>query len=185
MRILKRSLIAQVRNGDSYERNFIVMVTITISSLRYGAKVLRGLPVNGEQGREVVLVAHCGQTGEHVLHVRVRVFAVALTGDDDRVDDGRSLSGVRVSDEQPVLFPNGGGPDGIFNEVVIQSGLAVLEMRGERCPLVEQVGAGFAQVGTWQDLSAFAQPLGELFQCGERTDVSLVAGASLGTLSCV
>ena len=103
------------------------------------------MPVYRQQWREIVLVAHRGEAGEHVFHVGVRVFAVALTGDDDRVDDGRSLAGIGVADEEPVLLPNGRGPDGVFNEVVVQSGLAVLEMCGQRGPLVEQVGAGFAQ----------------------------------------
>jgi len=65
------------------------------------------------------LVAHGGEPGEHVFDIDVRIFAVSLTGNDDRVDDGRALTSVRVADEQPVFLPNRRGPDRIFNEIVI------------------------------------------------------------------
>ena len=39
-----------------------------------------------------------------------------------------------------------------------------MEMCAQRRPLAKQIIAGFAQVGTRQDLSELAQPLGELFE---------------------
>ena len=57
------------------------MMTIPNGSLR------RSDPVCRSELSEVVLVAHGRQAGEHVLHIREWVFAMALAGDDDRVDD--------------------------------------------------------------------------------------------------
>jgi len=59
--------------------------------------------VGGQQGREIVLGGHGGQAGERVLQVGVRVVAVALAGDEERVEDGGAVAGGGVSDEQPVL----------------------------------------------------------------------------------
>ncbi len=56
---------------------------------------------------------------------------MALAGNDERVEDRGALAGIGVADEEPVLLPDRGGPDGIFNEVVVDPGLAVLEVRGE------------------------------------------------------
>ena len=88
-------------------QSVVAIVTILIGVIGCGSEILRGLPVNRQEWGEVVLVAHRRQAGEHVFHVSVRVFAVALAGDDDRVDDGRALASVGVADKQPILFPNG------------------------------------------------------------------------------
>ena len=52
---------------------------------------------------QVVLVGQAGQTGEDVLEVGERILAVALAGDDQRVEDGGTLPGLWMADEQPVL----------------------------------------------------------------------------------
>ena len=69
---------------------------------------------------------------------------MALAGNNDRVNNGRALTGAGVADEQPVLLADGRRPDGIFNEVVVQPGLPMVEMGGERHPLSQEVIAGFA-----------------------------------------
>ena len=68
----------------------------------------RGRPVTRQQRSEVVAIAHAGQTREDVPQVGERVFAVALTRDDDRVEDGGALSGVGMADEQPVFLADAG-----------------------------------------------------------------------------
>lgn len=59
---------------------------------------------------------------------------MALAGDNQRVDDPRTLAGVWVADKQPVLFANSRGPDGVFNLVVIDASFPMVHMRGQRCP---------------------------------------------------
>ncbi len=108
------------------------MVTIAKSPLR-------GLPVDREQRLQVVLVRQLWQPGQDVPQVGERVFAMPLAGYDDRVDDGGALAGVGMADEEPVLFSNRRRADGIFNQVVVQPRLTMLQMRGERRPVPQQV----------------------------------------------
>lgn len=70
---------------------------------------------------------------------------MALAGDDQRVEDGGALAGVGVADEEPVLLAEGRRPDGVFDEVVVEPGLAVSLVRDERLPVLEQIGAGPAE----------------------------------------
>lgn len=74
------------------------MVTNETRDLRSG-----GLPAGRQQGAQVILVGHCGQAGEEVLEIGERILSMAFAGDDQRVEDGRALSGIGVPDEQPVL----------------------------------------------------------------------------------
>jgi len=43
------------------------------------------LPVGGQKGRQVVLVAHRRQAAEHVAQIRQRIDSVATAGKDYRV----------------------------------------------------------------------------------------------------
>jgi hypothetical protein len=71
---------------------------------RYTDSLRHRDPVAGNQWQQVVLIAH---RGEHVAQIRERILAMALTGYDDRVNNGRALAGAGVADEQPVLFADG------------------------------------------------------------------------------
>ena len=53
-----------------------------------------------------MLVGHRWQTPQHVAQISERVFAVALTRDDERVDDRGALAGFGMADEEPVLLPD-------------------------------------------------------------------------------
>ena len=57
-----------------------------------------------EQRAQIGAIGHERQTCEQILQVRQRVLAVALAGDDQRVEDRRTPAGVGVADEQPVLL---------------------------------------------------------------------------------
>lgn len=61
------------------------------------------LPRARREGAKVVTVRHPRQRGEDIFHIGHRVFAVALARDDERVQDGRALAGIGVTDEQPPL----------------------------------------------------------------------------------
>ena len=89
---------------------------------------------------------------------------MALAGHHERVDDGGALAGVGVADEEPVLLADGRGADGVFDEVVVESGLGVLEVGGERLPVCEQIPARLAKPGLrqalrWQRQREPAQPV--------------------------
>ena len=87
---------------------------------------------------------------------------MALTGDDERIDDGGSVAGIGVPNEQPVLFSDGRGPDGLFDQVVIDSGTSVSKMGGEGFPLIEQVSRRLPEQLVGQ--RAFPQSKGELME---------------------
>jgi hypothetical protein len=70
------------------------------------------LPASWCEGIEVIPGGHGGQPAEDIAQVSERIDLSALAGDDNRLNDGRSLSGVGVANEEPVLFPDGGGSDG-------------------------------------------------------------------------
>ena len=106
---------------------------------------LRSFPVCGSEGVEVVAVRHSREAGEDVAQVSKRVDAAALARYDDRVDDRRTLAGIRVSYKQPVFLSDGRWPDGVFDKVVIEPGFAALQVPGQGYPVFEQVVAGFSQ----------------------------------------
>src|ERR1700685_3349134 len=94
----------------------------------------RRLPVLWREGAEVVLVRHPGQSGEDVLQIRQGVFSMAFAGDDERVQDRGALPGVGMADEEPVFLADAGRPDRIFDEVIVEAGLAVVQVADERLP---------------------------------------------------
>jgi hypothetical protein len=67
---------------------------------------------------------------------------VALAGDDQRVEDRRTSAGIGVADKQPVAFANRRGPDGVFDPIIVDSGVPMAHMLRQRLPLIDQVGTG-------------------------------------------
>ena len=60
------------------------------------------------------------------------------------------MAGFGFADEQPILFADGGGPDGVLDPVVVDLDAAVAHERFERWPLIERVGDRAAQRALWQ-----------------------------------
>ena len=113
------------------------------------------------------MVGHGRQAGEQVPDVGQGIDAAALAGDDDRVDDGGTLAGLGMSDEEPVFLSNRRGSDGVFNGVVIQTGPAVRAMGDEDLPITEQIPRPVISLDiAWQ---------------GVRNDVQGVTGHSFGS----
>src|ERR1035438_1076297 len=115
------------------------------------------LPVYGQQGVEIVLSRHLGQTAEDVTEVNQGIDAAALTGYHDRVDDRGALPGVGVAHEEPIFLPYCGGPDRVFNQVIVEARLAALERPVQRLPVFQEVVASFAHAGLRQRLFPQAQ----------------------------
>ena len=80
-----------------------------------------------------------------VIDGKRRRIAVALAGDDQRVDDGGALSDIRMADEEPVFLADGGPPDRIFDEVIVDACERVPLVCDQHVPVVEQVRARFAE----------------------------------------
>ena len=98
---------------------------------------LSRLPVFRQQRVQIVPIGYGRQAREDITQISVWIFAVPLTGHDDRVDDGRALAGIGMTDKEPVLLPNGRRPDGVFDQVVVEARLAVSLMRGQGRPLCQ------------------------------------------------
>ena len=77
---------------------------------------------------------------------------VVTTSDPQAVKTTAQWAGVRVTDEQPVLFSDRGRPDGVFDQVVVDPREGVLLVRDQHIPVVEQVGACLSQLRLWQYL---------------------------------
>ena len=80
----------------------------------------------------------------------MRIDPAALARADQRVEHRGAVAGVRVAHEQPVLLTEGRGTNRVLDGVVVDLGATVLEVRGQRLPVTEQVGACLAEVGSGQ-----------------------------------
>ena len=112
------------------------------------------------------MVGHRLQALQHIAAISERVFAVPLAGDHDRVEDGRAQAGVGMVDEQPVFLSDGRRSDRVFNQVGVEPGLTVAQLRGQRDPVTEQIDAGLTEKRLGQ--RTFSQPLGDAVQPSER-----------------
>ena len=75
-------------------------------------------------------------------------------GFDYAVDDGAGLAGVGAAEKQEVLFADGGGANGVFDEVVVDFQLAVFQIAGEALPAGQCVADRFAE-GAFGQLALF------------------------------
>ena len=73
-----------------------------------GGEDRRGLPVAGQQDRQVVLVGHLRQAGEHVGQPGLGIVAGAHGVLDHGVEDGAAPAGVLAADESS--HPRGVSP---------------------------------------------------------------------------
>jgi len=92
--------------------------------------VARGLPVGGKQAVNLGNV-YRRQTAEDIREVVLRIDAPAAAADQDRVDDGAAPGGVRMFDEEPPFATHRGGPDSVFNQIVVDLETTVLQIPGQ------------------------------------------------------
>ncbi len=91
---------------------------------------------------------------------------------DDGVEDGSALARIGVAHEEPVLFANGGGSDGVLHQVVVDFDASVLKEDAKAGPLPQGVVDGFAQAALRQ--VAFFD-----FQSHQRAMDAFMDGATL------
>ena len=116
-----------------------------------------GLPSGGQQDAEVVPVGHCRQAFEHVGQPDLGVVAVTFGALDHGVDDGGTLTGGFAAHEQPVFLPHRGGPDAVFDEVVVDLDLAAIKEERQPVPDLQGVVDGSTELPLGQDLRVLAQ----------------------------
>ena len=110
-----------------------------------------------------LMIGHLRQSGEDVAKIGTWINASAAAGFDDGVDDRSALAGSRFSDEEPVFLSNGGGANGVFNEIVVDLQLAAFQEQAQRGPLTqgiidsltEETLGQVATAGAKADQSAF------------------------------
>lgn len=103
---------------------------------------LIGFPVHRRESIQIKLVGQSRHAGQDVTEIPVGIVAVALTGDHDRVDDRGALAGIRMADEEEVFLPDRGGPDGVLDQVIVEAGLSMPQVRRQRLPVAQEVVAG-------------------------------------------
>lgn len=124
------------------------------------------LPVLRHQGGVIVLVVHGWELGEDVPKVFVWIDAEPLAGDQHRVNDGATSSGLGRADKKPVFLAYGGGTDGVLDQVVVDLSFAVFKQGLDQWPLGKGVCGGLSQFAFGESL--VAADAGEPMQPGEQ-----------------
>ena len=57
--------------------------------------------------------------GKDVFEVLKRIYSVEFAGLGNGVEDRSAISDILASDKEPVFFADGGGTDGVFDQVVV------------------------------------------------------------------
>jgi hypothetical protein len=141
-----------------------------------------GLPVGGQQNGQIILIGHGWQSFENVGQVGFRIESVTFGAFNQGVNDRSTLAGGFSADEEPVLFSNGCGTDAVFDEVVVDLDLAVLDEKGESVPEGEGVVDGAAEFSLGQNLGVLAQAEQLAFEDFENGDGLLLAdGGTFGS----
>jgi hypothetical protein len=55
-----------------------------------------------------------------------------------------------MTDEEPVFLADRRGPDGVFDEVIVDPRLPVLQVRNQRLPVTDEIIASFAEQRLWE-----------------------------------
>jgi hypothetical protein len=107
-----------------------------------------------------------------VAQVSIRIESTASAAFNDGIQDGATFAGLGFADEQPVLFAEGGWPDGIFHKILIDLDAPIFEVNAKERPQVQRVVDGQAH-------SAAGQVAPLHFQAGQNTMEPLVNGPGL------
>ena len=79
-----------------------------------------------------LVVGHVWQAGEDIPEIGIRVQTPAAAALNDRVNDGAVFPGPSLADKEPVLFTQGGGPDGVFHQIVVDLHPAIRQIDVKR-----------------------------------------------------
>ena len=89
-------------------------------------------------GREVFYLPVGGrrQPSEDVTQIGIGIESTTAAAFDDGVEDGAAFSGLGFADEQPILFPKGGGADRVFDQVLVDFDAPIFEVNAKERPQV-------------------------------------------------
>jgi hypothetical protein len=90
------------------------------------------------------------EAGEDVAQVGVGIDVSAAAAFDDSVDDRAALAGAGFAAEKPVFLSEGGGANGIFDEVIIDLDAPVLQVNFECNLLAQGIIDRLAEQALWQ-----------------------------------
>lgn len=79
------------------------------------------------------------QTRKQIFQVIERVDSLPPATAQQGVDHGAAFSGSRMSNEQPVLFSKGTGPNGVLDGIAVDFQHAVVHESRERFPMFQRV----------------------------------------------
>src|SRR5690606_7903792 len=96
-----------------------------------GSRAASGGPSGGGNVLDLP-VGHRRQAGEDVTQVIEGIDGATAAALDDREEDGGALAGVSRADEEPVLFADGGGSNGVFHRVVVDFDVTVVNVNLEQ-----------------------------------------------------
>jgi len=110
------------------------------------------------------MIGHAGQTCQHLAQVSVGIKASAAAAFDDGVEDGSTVSGSGFADEEPVLFAQGRGANGVLDQIIVDLHPAVGQIHFQRLPLAQGIVQGDAHETLWQMSWAALEPKESPFQ---------------------
>lgn len=113
-----------------------------------------GLQSSGREGRDF-LVGAVWESFQELLEVAIRLEPMMAAVLDNGVEDGTTPAGFCSSDEEEVLFTNGGGSHGILDEVVINLDESIFDEDTESRPLPEGVDDGLAKEAFGEVMATF------------------------------
>ena len=133
---------------------FDVSGTLTASVRDKGGEGVVGGDAPGQQRLDVLERVTVGQALEDELEVAVGFEAVGPSGLQQAVEVGAGLGTGLGGAEQPVLAPQGEGPDGVLGGVVGHRHLPVVEEHEQARPLVVEIAQGVTELGLGRHLGA-------------------------------
>ena len=107
---------------------------------------------------------HRRKSLEDVGEVFLGVYPTSPATDDQRVDDRAAPAGVRMPNEEPSTATDGGNPDGVFDEIIVDHVGSGLQVAGQCLVFVEQIADGLAEAALRQDLGL--ERLGAFLELG-------------------
>ena len=122
-----------------------------------------------------LVVGQVWQAREDFTEIGVRVEAATAAAFDDGVNNGAALAGPGVADEEPVFLADGGGANGVFDQVVIDLHPAIVQIDGQRGPLAQRIINGLSQTALRKVTPPRLEPEQNFFQ--PLDDGAAVAGA--------
>src|SRR5262245_14031597 len=90
------------------------------------------------------------QASEDVVEVSVGIDVPTTAALDDGVDDRTTLASSGFADEEPVFLSDGGWPDRILHEIIVNLDPAVPQVNVQSAPLAQGVINSLSEQALWQ-----------------------------------